>query len=44
MASIEVATLCELPDPRAHAELWRLAAEGRLKPVRVLTGFLWEAA
>ena len=44
MASIEVATLCELPETRALAELWRLAAESRLKPVRVLTGFLWEAA
>ena len=43
-ASVEVAALCELPGPRAHAELWRLAAEGRLRPVRVLTGFLWELA
>ncbi|MBA3264636.1 MAG: DsbA family protein [Thermoleophilaceae bacterium] len=41
-ASIEIATVCELPGPRAEAELWRLAAEWRLKPVRVLTGMLWE--
>jgi hypothetical protein len=43
-ASVEVATLCELPGPRAEAELWRLAADWRLKPVRVLTGTLWEPA
>jgi putative protein-disulfide isomerase len=43
-ASIEVATLCELPVPRAEAELWRLAVEWRLTPVRVLTGMLWEPA
>jgi hypothetical protein len=43
-ASVEVATLCELPQPRALAELWRLATEWRLKPVRVLTGTLWELA
>jgi putative protein-disulfide isomerase len=43
-ASVEVATLCDLPAVRASAELWRLAAEWRLKPVRVLTGTLWEAA
>jgi putative protein-disulfide isomerase len=43
-ASVEVATVCDLPGPRASAELWRLAAEWRLKPVRVLTGTLWEPA
>jgi hypothetical protein len=43
-ASVEIATLCDLPGPRAEAELWRLATEWRLKPVRVLTGTLWEAA
>jgi len=41
-ASVEVATLSELPGPRAEAELWRLATEWRVKPVRVLTGMLWE--
>jgi hypothetical protein len=43
-ADIEVATICELPLPRASAELWRLAVEWQLKPVRVLTGTLWEPA
>jgi len=43
-ASVEVATLSELPGPRAEAELWRLATEWRLKPVPVLTGTLWEPA
>ena len=28
----------------ASAELWRLATEGRVRPVRVVTGTLWEAA
>jgi putative protein-disulfide isomerase len=43
-ADVEVATLCELPIPRASAELWRLAVEWRVNPVRVLTGMLWEPA
>jgi hypothetical protein len=41
LATPEVAAACDLPEPRAEAELWRLAAEGRLRPVRVLTGTLW---
>ena len=44
MAGVEVEAVCDLPGPRAHAELWRLAAEWRVKPVRVLTGMLWEPA
>jgi predicted DsbA family dithiol-disulfide isomerase len=44
MASAEVEAVCDLPGPRANAELWRLAAEWRVKPVRVLTGMLWELA
>jgi putative protein-disulfide isomerase len=44
MASAEVEAVCDLPGPRANAELWRLAAEWRLRPVRVLTGMLWEPA
>jgi predicted DsbA family dithiol-disulfide isomerase len=44
LASVEVEAVCELPGPRAHAELWRLAAEWRVRPVRVLTGMLWELA
>jgi len=42
MATAEVEAVCDLPGPRAHAELWRLAAEWRVRPVRVLTGMLWE--
>jgi predicted DsbA family dithiol-disulfide isomerase len=44
MASAEVEAVCDLPGPRANAELWRLAAEWRAKPVRILTGTLWEPA
>jgi hypothetical protein len=44
MATVELEAVCDLPGPRAHAELWRLAAEWRVKPVRVLTGYLWEPA
>jgi putative protein-disulfide isomerase len=40
----EVEVLCDLPGPRAGAELFRLAAEWQLRPVRRLTGYLWEAA
>jgi putative protein-disulfide isomerase len=40
----EIEVLCELPGPRASAELFRLAAEWRLRPLRRLTGYLWEAA
>jgi protein-disulfide isomerase-like protein with CxxC motif len=44
MATVEVEAVCDLPGPRAPAELWRLAAEWRVRPVRVLTGMLWEGA
>jgi putative protein-disulfide isomerase len=44
MATAEVEAVCDLPGPRASAELWRLAADWRVKPVRVLTGVLWEPA
>jgi predicted DsbA family dithiol-disulfide isomerase len=44
MATAEVAEVCGLPGPRAPAELWRLATEWRVRPVRVLTGDLWELA
>ena len=44
MATAEVEAVCDLRGPRANAELWRLAAEWRVKPVRVLTGTLWELA
>jgi hypothetical protein len=44
MAAVEVAAVCDLPGPRASAELWQLAAEWRARPVRVLFGELWELA
>jgi hypothetical protein len=36
--------VCGLPEPRAQAELWRMASEWQVKPTRVLTGYLWELA
>jgi putative protein-disulfide isomerase len=44
MATVEVETVCELPVPPVAAELWRLASEWKLRPLRVLTGHLWELA
>jgi protein-disulfide isomerase-like protein with CxxC motif len=44
MATREVEEVCRLPEPRAQAELWRLAADWEVKPVRVVTGWLWELA
>jgi protein-disulfide isomerase-like protein with CxxC motif len=44
MATLEVEEVCGLPEPRAFVELWRLADEWRVKPTRVLTGWLWEPA
>ena len=44
VTTAEVEALCDLPGPRAQAELWRLAEDWRVRPVRVLTGWLWEAA
>jgi hypothetical protein len=42
LAVREVEALCGLPGPRAHAELWRRAAEWQLKPLRVGQGWLFE--
>ncbi len=39
----EVEVVCELPGPRAAAELFRLAEQWRLRSLRRLTGYLWEA-
>jgi predicted DsbA family dithiol-disulfide isomerase len=39
----ELAAACDLPGPRAPAELWRLALEWRVRPRRVPGGELWEA-
>ena len=44
LATPEVAAVCDLPGPRAAAELWRLATEWRVRPTRFLTGELWEPA
>jgi predicted DsbA family dithiol-disulfide isomerase len=44
LATPEVAAVCDLPGPRAAAELWRLAGEWRVRADRVLTGELWAAA
>ncbi len=43
LALPEVAALCDLPAPRAAAELWRLTTESRARPERRLTGELWSA-
>ncbi|MGI8595565.1 MAG: DsbA family oxidoreductase [Solirubrobacteraceae bacterium] len=44
LATSEVAAVCDLPGPRAAAELWRLALEWRVRAERVLTGELWTVA
>ncbi len=44
MADVEVQAVCDLPEARAQAELWRLALDVRARPKRVMTGRLWEAA
>jgi len=38
VATAEVAAACDLHGPRAAAELWRLAAEWRVRAERALTG------
>ena len=45
MATMEVAAVCDLPGPRAPAELWRLASEWRVHAERVGSGgVLWSLA
>jgi predicted DsbA family dithiol-disulfide isomerase len=44
LATPEVAAACDLPGPRAAAELWRLASEWRIRVERVLTGEVWQPA
>jgi predicted DsbA family dithiol-disulfide isomerase len=44
MSTSEVAAVCDLPGPRAPAELWRLALEWRVKAERLATGHLWSLA
>ena len=44
MATREVEEVCGLRGPQASAQLWQLALDWQVKPVRVLTGELWELA
>jgi len=44
IATAEVAAVCDLPRPRAAAELWRLAADWRIRHEPVLAGELWSVA
>jgi predicted DsbA family dithiol-disulfide isomerase len=44
IATPEVAAACELPGPRAPAELWRLATEWRIRARTVPGGELWSPA
>jgi predicted DsbA family dithiol-disulfide isomerase len=41
LTTAEVAAACDLPGPRAPAELWRLASEWRVRARPVLGGTLW---
>ena len=43
-ATRELEVLTERPLPALEAELWTLARDWKLKPVRALTGTLWEPA
>jgi len=43
-ATVEVAAVCDLPGPRAAAELWRLALDWRVRARPVLFGELWALA
>jgi hypothetical protein len=44
MSTPEVAAACNLPGPRALAELSRLAGEWRVRAEPVLAGEMWSAA
>ena len=44
MATAELEAVCDLPGPRAGAEVWRLASEWRARRVPVLASELWEPA
>ena len=44
IATAEIVEITQSAAPVVEAELWALALEWRLKPVRVLTGTLWEPA
>ena len=42
IATAELEAVCDLPGPRAGAEIWRLASEWRARRVPVLNSELWE--
>ncbi len=44
MATVEVAAVCDLPGPRAPAELWRRAEQWRVRVERTLSGEVWMTA
>ncbi len=44
IATAELEAVCDLPGPRAGAEVWRLASEWRARRVPVLNSELWEPA
>ncbi len=44
LATKEAEVLADRPRPLVEAELWRLATEWKLKPIRALTGTIWEKA
>ena len=44
MATVEVAAVCDLPGPRAAAELWRAAADWRVRAEPTLGGEVWSLA
>jgi putative protein-disulfide isomerase len=44
VAAPEIAAACDLPLPRAEAELAQLALDGRIEPIPVLAGRLWTSA
>jgi thioredoxin family protein len=44
MATAELEAVCDLPGPRAGAEVWRLASDWRARRVPVLNSELWEPA
>jgi putative protein-disulfide isomerase len=44
MATVEVAAICDLPGPRAAAELWRLASEWRVRAEPTMGGEIWSPA
>jgi predicted DsbA family dithiol-disulfide isomerase len=42
LATAELEAVCELALPPLNAELWSLARDWKVRPIRVLTGYLWQ--